>query len=75
MGGAGGDEPVDGRVDVWAGLGLTELLHQRVKDVDVERGQVVRGGKGDEDRVTVLPYALPLGHASGLMEGLGRTRP
>jgi integrase len=28
----------------------------RVKDIDMERGQViVRGGKGDKDRVTVLP--------------------
>lgn len=42
-----------------AGLRLTELLRLRVKDVDLERGQlVVRGGKGDEDRVTVLPASL-----------------
>ncbi len=38
------------------GLRLRELINLRVKDVDVERGQVtVRGGKGDRDRVTVLP--------------------
>ncbi len=42
-----------------AGLRLMELLRLRIKDVDMERGQVVvRGGKGDEDRVTVLPDAL-----------------
>jgi integron integrase len=42
-----------------AGLRLLELLRLRIKDVDLARGQVVvRGGKGDEDRVTVLPYAL-----------------
>jgi integrase len=28
----------------------------RVKDIDMERGQIiVRGGKGDKDRVTILP--------------------
>ena len=41
------------------GLRLMELLRLRVKDVDLDRGQiVVRGGKGDKDRVTVLPEAL-----------------
>ena len=41
------------------GMRLLEGLRTRVKDVDVERGQViVRGGKGDEDRVTVLPVSL-----------------
>ena len=39
-----------------AGLRVSELVNLRVKDVDVERGQVtVRAGKGDRDRVTVLP--------------------
>lgn len=42
-----------------SGLRLMELLRLRVKDVDLERGQiVVRSGKGDKDRVTVLPEAL-----------------
>ncbi|HRZ84387.1 MAG TPA: integron integrase [Candidatus Hydrogenedentes bacterium] len=42
-----------------AGLRLMELLRLRVKDVDMARRQViVRGGKGDQDRVTVLPEAL-----------------
>ncbi len=39
-----------------AGLRLKELVSLRVKDVDRERGQlVIRGGKGDKDRVTILP--------------------
>ena len=42
-----------------SGLRLMELLRLRVKDVDLERRQVVvRGGKGDRDRVTVLPEQL-----------------
>jgi len=42
-----------------SGIRLTELLRLRIKDVDLERGQlIVRGGKGDEDRVTVLPARL-----------------
>lgn len=42
-----------------SGLRLMELLRLRVKDVDLERGQlVVRAGKGDKDRVTVLPEKL-----------------
>ncbi len=39
-----------------SGLRLSELVNLRIKDVDVERGQVtVRAGKGDKDRVTMLP--------------------
>jgi len=39
-----------------SGLRLKELVDLRIKDVDLERGQItVRGGKGDKDRVTVLP--------------------
>ena len=42
-----------------AGLRVMELLRLRIKDVDLERGQiVVRSGKGDQDRVTVLPERL-----------------
>jgi integron integrase len=42
-----------------SGLRLMEALRLRVKDVDFVRHQVfVRGGKGDKDRVTVLPDAL-----------------
>ncbi len=39
-----------------AGLRLLECLRLRVKDIDLVRGEViVRRGKGDKDRVTVLP--------------------
>jgi integron integrase len=42
-----------------AGLRLMELLRLRVQDLDLERGQLmVRSGKGDKDRVTVLPARL-----------------
>ncbi len=42
-----------------SGLRLMELLRLRVKDVDLNRLQVVvRCGKGDKDRVTVLSEAL-----------------
>lgn len=41
------------------GLRLTEGLRLRVKDLDFARGQIlVRGGKGDKDRVTILPECL-----------------
>jgi integron integrase len=42
-----------------SGLRLTELLRLRIKDVDLERAQIlVRAGKGDKDRVTMLPASL-----------------
>ena len=42
-----------------AGLRLMECLELRVKDLDVDRGQiVVRRGKGQKDRVTMLPAAV-----------------
>jgi integron integrase len=42
-----------------SGLRLSELIGLRVKDVDLDRRQiVVRAGKGDKDRVTVLPESL-----------------
>ena len=41
------------------GLRLAELLRLRVKDLDLERRQItVRGGKGDKDRVTMVPESL-----------------
>jgi integron integrase len=41
-----------------AGLRLMECCRLRVKDVDLKRGQiVVRQGKGDKDRVVMLPTA------------------
>ncbi len=45
-----------------AGLRLNECLSLRVKDVDFEMRQiVVRGGKGDKDRVTMLPASVEEG--------------
>ena len=42
-----------------SGLRLSELLRLRVKDVDLERLQLaVRAGKGDKDRVTMVPRLL-----------------
>ncbi len=39
-----------------SGLRLMELLRLRIKDLDLERGQiVVRDGKGFKDRVTMVP--------------------
>jgi integron integrase len=67
-----------------AGLRLMEGLRLRVKDLDtVARLIVVRGGKGDKDRRTMLPPSLiePLQehlrrvrriHQSDLEEGYGR---
>ena len=41
------------------GLRLMELLRLRIKDVDFGRNQImVRSGKGQKDRVTVLPESL-----------------
>ena len=40
-------------------LTISELVRLRVQDVDVKRGTVtVRLGKGNKDRVTVLPKSL-----------------
>ena len=66
------------------GMRLLEGLRLRVKDVDVERREIlVRDGKGGKDRVTVLPenLILPLQrqigaawavHDRDLSEGFGR---
>jgi integron integrase len=42
-----------------SGLRLMELLRLRVKDLDLDRRElIVRGGKGNKDRVSVIPLAL-----------------
>jgi len=42
-----------------SGLRVMESCRVRVHDIDLERGQVlVRGGKGDKDRVVCLPRTL-----------------
>lgn len=54
------------------GLRLSEGIRLRVRDIDFERGQItVRGGKGDKDRITVLPESvkIPLReHLEGVLE-------
>ncbi|MDA8223071.1 MAG: integron integrase [Desulfitobacterium hafniense] len=54
------------------GLRLQECLSLRIKDVDIEQGIViVRSGKGDKDRRTVLPESLKdelLHHMSSVRE-------
>ena len=41
-----------------AGLRLMECVRLRVKDIDFDRGEIiVRNGKGQKDRVTMLPAA------------------
>jgi len=43
-----------------AGLRLREVVTLRIKDVRLEEGTLmIRGGKGDKDRVTILPSSLP----------------
>lgn len=66
-----------------AGLRLRELLRLRVKDIDFSRSLlVVREGKGDKDRVTMLPISLKqplrdhlakvkMAHERDLLEGFG----
>lgn len=47
------------RLQYGAGLRLSELVRLRIKDVDLERGTLtVRMGKGEKDRMTVLPKSL-----------------
>jgi integron integrase len=54
-----------------SGLRLMEALRLRVKDLALERGElIVRDGKGGKDRVTVVPAALDV----PLRAHLGRLR-
>ena len=47
------------RLQYGSGLRIKELVRLRVKDLDFDRGQLaIRGGKGDKDRITVLPGSL-----------------
>jgi integron integrase len=67
-----------------AGLRLMECLQLRVKDIDLTNNEIlVRAGKGDKDRHTMLPAAVkePLGkhldkirqqHQRDLDRGMGR---
>lgn len=47
------------RVIYGCGLRIQECLQLRIKDIDLEQGMVmVRAGKGDKDRRTVMPESL-----------------
>lgn len=71
LGKLSGTQQLIGRLLYGTGLRLLEGLRLRVKDIDFGRGQVVvRGGKGDKDRVTMLPEALK----EGLRAHLHRVR-
>ena len=54
-----GETALMARLMYGSGLRIGECVSLRVKDVDLERREViVRGGKGGKDRVTMLPAAL-----------------
>jgi len=47
------------RLQYGAGLRRSELVRLRIKDVDLSRGTLtIRQGKGDKDRITMLPASL-----------------
>lgn len=68
------------------GMRLGEVLSLRVKDIDFEMNQIiVRDGKGEQDRITVLPQKLipilkehirkvKILHDKDLRDGLGKTK-
>ncbi|WP_321535861.1 integron integrase [Stygiobacter electus] len=68
------------------GMRLGEVLSLRVKDIDFEMNQIiVRDGKGEKDRITVLPQKLIPElkehlrkvknlHQKDLMNGFGKTK-
>ncbi len=42
-----------------SGMRLMELIRLRILDIDFERNEIlVRNGKGNKDRVTILPSSL-----------------
>jgi integron integrase len=54
-----------------SGLRLLECLRMRVKDIDLERNEIcVRDGKGQKDRITVLPASC----RAPLLDHLERVR-
>ncbi|GIX05008.1 MAG: hypothetical protein KatS3mg114_0877 [Planctomycetaceae bacterium] len=57
--GDGGAFPLMARLLYGCGLRLLECCRLRVKDIELSRGQiVVRGGKGNKDRVVMLPRSV-----------------
>ena len=56
LAGMGGDSRLVAFLLYGSGLRLLEACRLRIKDLDFERGAItVRSGKGDKDRLTVLP--------------------
>jgi integron integrase len=54
-----GTQRLIGQMLYGTGMRLMECLRLRVKDMDLARGQIiVRAGKGDKDRVTMVPESL-----------------
>lgn len=54
-----GDHQLMAKLMYGCGLRVSECLGLRVKDIDFElKHIVVRGGKGDKDRITLLPESL-----------------
>jgi integron integrase len=59
LAGLGGEPRLVATLLYGSGLRLMEALRLRVKDLDVSRNEIlVRDGKGQKDRVTMLPAAL-----------------
>ncbi|MEM9016004.1 MAG: integron integrase [Verrucomicrobiota bacterium] len=47
------------KIQYGAGLRRSELVRLRIKDIDLDRRSItVRAGKGDKDRVTMIPKSL-----------------
>jgi integron integrase len=54
-----GVKRLNGALLYGSGLRLMEALRLRVKDIELDRSQItIRRGKGDHDRVTMLPRSL-----------------
>lgn len=80
----GGRDLLMGQLLYGAGLRMLECLRLRVKDIGFQENQlVIREGKGDKDRISVLPQGAKAGltqqietvralHQRDLAEGYGR---
>lgn len=54
-----GDKKIIGTLLYGAGLRLMECLRLRIQDIDFDLNQInVRSGKGEKDRVTMLPHSV-----------------
>ncbi len=54
-----GTKRLAARIMYGTGLRLMECMGLRIQDIDFDRSEIlVRGGKGDKDRVTMLPQSL-----------------